>query len=107
MRRFMRTRLEKLRILNRFVLSVFWLAFFLLLGLVFTNQVAHAQQDITISGINPYTVIGRNLVWGASGPGGVNNNFIFTPPSTDSAVCVYFTNKNPTNAHTVNLVVDQ
>lgn len=68
---------------------------------------AIAQIDIPISGRNPYTVIGRGLAWGTAGPGGVNNNFVFNPVSADTTVCVYVTNNNPTNLHSVSLAVQQ
>lgn len=47
-----------------------------------------------------YIDLGRGLSWGASGLGGVNNNFIFSPLTPDTGFCVYVHNNNPTSAHT-------
>lgn len=40
-----------------------------------------------------------NLTWGVTGPGGINNNFFFTPLNLNESVCVYVKNNNTTNAH--------
>ncbi len=59
-----------------------------------------AQTDIPVSQIGPYITIGRGLAWGVGGVGGINNGFVFTPPSADTGICVGVYNNNPSNAHT-------
>lgn len=71
----------------------------LILVSLFLGSVAWGQSDKFITGINGYTILGRGLAWGS----GVNNNFVFSPLSPNAAVCVYITNNNPSNGHSVNL----
>lgn len=85
------------------VLLLFVWAFAVAISLA---PLAHSQVDVFISGRNPYTVIGRSVAWG-SGAGAVNNNFVFSPVTTDSSICVYVRNNNPTNAHSFTLAVQQ
>ena len=65
-------------------------------------SVAWAQQDVFITGISAYTVIGRGLPWG-SGSGAVNNNFIFAPLNPNTQVCLYVTNNNPSSAQNLTI----
>src|SRR5882762_10498585 len=58
--------------------------------------------DIPVTPTGPVFTV-PSLIWGQSGPNGVNNNFFFTPLSLNENVCVYIYNNNPTNTHTVNL----
>jgi hypothetical protein len=66
-----------------------------------------AQSDIPVSGISAYVDLGRNLAWGASGPGTANNAFIFAPISPNSNLCLFAQNLNTTSAHTFTLTVAQ
>lgn len=75
--------------------------------LLLASTFAIAQQDINISAVNPFVTLGRSLAWGVSGPGGVNNNFIFQPPTADSTICVAITNNNPSSVHSVQFNVFQ
>lgn len=81
-----------------------WLAVFLM----FVVQFCLAQNtDIPVNGANTYTVIGQNLVWGKSGPGSMNNNFIFTPTTADTGICIYITNLNTSSGHSFSLAMSQ
>lgn len=65
-------------------------------------SVAWSQQDIFITGTNPYTILARGAAWGSSAGQpfpGVNNNFLFPPLNPNTQVCLYITNNNPTNSH--------
>lgn len=69
---------------------------------------ARAQQDIqVIGGTNPYITIGRGLAWAGSGPGNLNNNFIFHPIDPNEGFCLFIGNNNPSNSHTVTVAVSQ
>lgn len=69
---------------------------------------AWAQQDIkVVSGSNPYTIIGRSINWGGSGIGNLNNNFIFQPLDPNQGFCLFLSNNNPSNSHTVSVSVFQ
>lgn len=69
---------------------------------------ARAQQDIqVISGTNPYVVIARGYQWGGSGPGNLNNNFIFHPIDPNEGFCLFLGNNNPSSSHTVSVAVSQ
>jgi hypothetical protein len=69
---------------------------------------ARAQQDIqVIGGTNPYITIGRNFSWAGSGPGNLNNNFIFHPIDPNEGFCLFIGNNNPTSAHSVSVAVAQ
>ena len=69
---------------------------------------AFAQQDIqVIGGTNPYVIIGRNINWAGSGPGNLNNNFIFSPIDPNEGFCLFLANKNTTSAHSVSVSVTQ
>lgn len=81
---------------------------FLLAALVLASTFAIAQQDITVvSGTNPYIILGRGLQWGGSGPGNLNNNFIFHPTDPNVGFCLFLANNNPSSAHTVTVAVFQ
>jgi hypothetical protein len=79
-------------------------------ALFFFPLIARAQQDITItggSGANPFIIIGRSISWAGSGPGNLNNNFIFSPVDPNQGFCLFISNNNPTNSHTVSVTVSQ
>lgn len=92
---------------------LFWGGLALVAVIVAFSCRAHAQSDVIVSGINPYQPLARGIAWGngaACNSGsfcGMNNNFIWTPPSPDSTVCVSITNNNPTNSHTVTFALSQ
>lgn len=66
-----------------------------------------AQVDIRLNSRSPYVDVGRGLVWGTSGRGGIQNNFLFTPINPDQGICVFVANNNPTNSHAITLQVFQ
>jgi hypothetical protein len=75
---------------------------------LYAGRVFAQTQDIQIvGGTNPYITIGRGLAWGGGGPGNIGNNFIFQPVSPDEGFCLFITNNNPTNAHSVTVTVSQ
>jgi hypothetical protein len=79
---------------------------FLLFFVLSLASLAHAQTDVVVPVTNtPYVAVGSNLAWTASGAGGLTNNFIFVPPSSDSSQCLYVQNADATNPHTVGLQV--
>lgn len=75
----------------------------LIAALLFFGVSARAV-DIPISPTGPNFEI-RNLVWGSSTNGGVNNNFWFSPLYSSGSVCVYIHNNNPTSAHAVSVQI--
>jgi hypothetical protein len=74
---------------------------FILLLLV--SVTLFAQVDIRLRDRSPYLVLGRNLAWGQSGYGGIENNYMFTPLNPDQGICVFVTNNNPTSSHTLTI----
>lgn len=64
-----------------------------------------AQSDIYIGAKGPYVDIIRSAPWSGSGPGGLNNAFQVSPPSTDSSMCLYVANNNPTSTQTATATV--
>lgn len=67
---------------------------------------AIAQQDVPV----PYTpsdavVLGYNLTFAASGPGGANNNFIVQTLSPSENGCLSFTNNEPGTTHYATVAV--
>jgi hypothetical protein len=64
----------------------------LVLTLLALSATAFSQIDIPITQIGPRRTITTNAVWNASGTGGLENNFIFTPAYTNETACVYVTN---------------
>lgn len=65
---------------------------------MFLVTCALAQIDIQVGGIGPIRDITRNATWAASGVGGLNNSFIFTPNFTNESICVFIAN-NDTSTH--------
>lgn len=59
--------------------------------------------DTQVRARGPYVTLGTNLAWG----GAANGTWIFTPHGPDVGVCVAITNRNPTTAKTVSVVVRQ
>jgi hypothetical protein len=83
-------------------------AFPVLLVASFFPSLVAAQQDIRItSGTNPYLLLGRNLRWGATGSGAIENNYIFTPISPNEGFCLFVQNNNPTFDRGVTVAVYQ
>ena len=77
-------------------------------ALFLVPMLARAQQDIqVISGNNPYIALGRNLAWGGSGVGNLNNNFIFHPTDPNIGFCLFLANNNPSSSHSVSVAVSQ
>lgn len=68
-----------------------------LLALLFVPVVR--ANDIQINPTGPTFQL-NNLVWGATGSNGFNNNFFFSPLSNNESVCIYVYNQNPTSSHT-------
>lgn len=66
---------------------------------------AFGQVDILNNSRNSLIDLGRNLSWGTSGRGGINNYFIFTPVNPSESFCLIIANKNPTNSHTFTLQI--
>jgi len=66
---------------------------------------ALAQSDVSISTTGPFTDLTRNASWGSGGIVGIENAYIFVPPTAQSVGCVYIANKNPTNAHTFTITL--
>lgn len=66
-----------------------------------------AQQDIYVNGKGPVLTIGTGLIWGSSGKGAVNNNYIFTPNQPQQNACMYVVNNNPTNSHSFTITIWQ
>lgn len=65
------------------------------------------DQLIQGAGASPYTTIARNVNWGATGGGNIQNNFIFQPLDPNQGFCLFIRNNNPTNAHNVTVQVSQ
>src|SRR5215831_7135194 len=62
-------------------------------------------QDIFQQVYTPYVSF-RNIPWG-SGAGAMNNTFWFNSLAPEDGVCVSIYNNNPTNSHSLTLVVSQ
>jgi len=58
----------------------------------------HAQ-DVGINLRGPYRDMGRNLIWGQSGLGGFNADYILTPTNPTDYLWVFIRNNNPTSTH--------
>jgi hypothetical protein len=71
------------------------------------KMVGQAQDILITGGTNPYIIIGRGIAWGGSGSGNLNNNYIFHPVTPDEGFCLFLSNNNPTNSHTVTVAVSQ
>ena len=79
---------------------------FCAIALLLCSPIAWSQQDITIPGLNTYTVLGRGLTWGGT-TGAVNNNFIFQVLNPNTQVCLYITNNNPSSSHSFTVALWQ
>jgi hypothetical protein len=66
-----------------------------------------AQVDVPVNSIGPIFDVARNVNWNGSGPGNVNNNYIFTPTQTDQGTCFYLYNNNPTTVASFTIAVYQ
>lgn len=60
-----------------------------------------AQTDIPVSYKGPFGDLGRNVAFGTTGPGGLNNAFIINIPSPQNTACVYVHNLSATQAQTI------
>jgi len=77
------------------------------LVLLLCSPIAWSQQDVTIPGLNTYTILGRGLSWGGTTAASVNNNFIFQVLNPNTQICLYITNNNPTSSHTFTVALWQ
>src|SRR5882724_111869 len=68
----------------------------LLLFLAALCATAWGQVDIPITQNGPYKTIAQSWTWAGVGVGGVNNNYTFTPLSTNEGLCLYVGNENAT-----------
>jgi hypothetical protein len=86
-----------------------WLLAWAVLLSAFVGRMAGQNpQDILITGgTNPYIIIGRGIAWGGSGFGNTNNNYIFHPVTPDEGFCLFLSNNNPSNSHTITVAVSQ
>ncbi len=66
----------------------------LLFILMLLCGLASAQVDIRINNIGPYIDLTRSALWATTGPGGTDNNYIFTPSSPDQGMCLYVANND-------------
>jgi hypothetical protein len=53
---------------------------------------AFGQIDIPITQSGPYRTLARNVNWSQTGRGGIENNFIFTPVTTNESLCLSLSN---------------
>lgn len=91
-------------------LSAHWesLTVVLVFALLLVSARAQTPQDIqVIGGTNPYIIIGRGIAWSGSGPGNLNNNFIFSPVDPNQGFCLFLSNNNPSSSHNVTVAVAQ
>jgi hypothetical protein len=72
-----------------------WLLSFLLLA-----ATALAQTDIKIGQVGPNYTLARNVAWASAGKYGFNNNYIFTPSSPNSSLCIFVQNLDSGSSHT-------
>lgn len=67
-----------------------------------TASALWAQIDITVPpSRGPFFDVARGVAWGGSNVGGLNNAYRILPNSPDAGMCVYVTNLNPTNTHSI------
>jgi hypothetical protein len=68
----------------------------LFLVLVFVCVVAQrnvaAQIDVPITAAGPIRTLARNQKWNTNGTGGINNNYLFTPVTTNESLCLSLVN---------------
>ncbi len=62
--------------------------------------------DVLISQRGPYLNLAYQSNWGQTGPGGTDNNYLFTPLDPDQGMCLFISN-NDTNSHSFSLAVYQ
>ena len=74
-----------------------------LLVILFLAISTFAQVDIRVPWRGPFGDVGRGLVWGASGIGGVNNAFIIELPAPQTSACLFVRNNSAATAHTFTL----
>lgn len=88
-------------------LTTVWLAFVLALFIcaIFSCRAGAQAIDEKINPSGPVFKFVQGRAWGSSGPGGLGNNFIFTPISQSENVCVYVFNNNPTNSHVTTVTI--
>lgn len=83
-----------------------WVCWLLLCCLSFCGLgFAQAIDIIPSAQSSAYVDLGRGLSWGASGPNGIQNNFVFSPLTPDQGVCLYLHNYNPVSTHTITLAI--
>jgi hypothetical protein len=78
---------------------------FLAIVILFALGCSAQQIDILNTQTGPIRTLARNVNWNASGSGGLQNNFIFTPLFTNESVCLQIKNTDPTNAETAQFAV--
>lgn len=64
-----------------------------------------AQVDIVSPWRGPFGDLGRNLTWGVSGAGGMNNAFVINVPSPQQGACLFIRNLSTFAAHSFTLRV--
>jgi len=74
----------------------------LLAALLFSVS-AFAQVDILSPWRGPFGDLGRNLTWGVSGAGGMNNAFVINVPQPQLGACLFVRNLNAASAHSFTL----
>lgn len=62
--------------------------------------------DIVLTVKGPYLTVGTGLNWNSTGANGTDNNYLFTPSTPDTGVCLFIVN-NDTSAHGVTPLVFQ
>jgi hypothetical protein len=76
----------------------------LICALALLTGLAFGQIDISTNQVGPYITLTRNATWTGSGPGAINNAFIFTPLTPDSGMCFYVQN-NDSGTHGLQIAV--
>jgi len=93
--------------LKKYTLASIVLAIiFLIATITFTFKSklsAQATTDVLTTNGGLFFDLARNVSWGVSSKGGINNNFIFSPYNGQLGTCVWMVNNNPVSAHTFNL----
>lgn len=74
----------------------------LLAALALLTGLCFGQDVILPASSSSYQVVTNNTLWAS-----VNANYIFNPSGPDSTVCVFVTNNNPTNSHSLTLALQQ
>ena len=75
----------------------------LLLAALLLSASAFAQVDIVSPWRGPFGDLGRNLTWGVSGKGGMNNAMVIDVPEPQLGACLFIRNLNAAAAHSFTL----